>query len=148
MKERTRGVGVGTISLVMIFAVLCLTVFSMLTLSTSNAEKILADRTAFFVKSYYEADSQATKVRAAILESYKRGVFPGSLDGIDITYEQTAEGIYAAYSCEINDVQELIVRLKLTGDRDTVLEWRAGYSQDWVFDDSVNVWDGTFLIEE
>jgi len=148
MKERTRGVGVGTISLVMIFAVLCLTVFAMLTLSTANTERILSDRTSSFVKSYYEADSRATAVRAAILESFKRGVYPESLDGVDIKYEQKGGDTFASYSCEINDVQELIVKLKLSSNIDTVLEWRAGYSQDWAFDDSVDVWDGTLLIEE
>jgi hypothetical protein len=144
MKERTRGVGVGTISLVMIFAVLCLTVFAMLTLSTSSAEKILADRSSSFVKGYYEADSRATNIRAAILESYNRGVFPASLDGVDIAYEQTKNAAFAAYTCEINNVQELIVKLKLSQGGDTVLEWRAGYSQDWEFDDSIQVWDGNF----
>jgi len=148
MKEKIRGAGVGTISLVMIFATLCLTVFAMLTLSTSNTEKILADRTSHFVKSYYEADSQATKIRAALLDSYNRGVFPESVDGVYVAYEESAGETFVSYSCKISDVQELLVRLRLDTNGDTVLEWRAGYSQDWIFDDSVNVWDGTFPGEE
>ena len=148
MKQKTRGIGVGTISLVMIFAVLCLTVFAMLTLSSSNAEKILADRSSAFVKSYYEADSFATKIRAAIFDSYKRGVFPESLDSIEIDYELSGDVIIASYTCEVNEVQELLVRLKLEGGIDTVLEWKVGYSQNWEFDDSITVWDGDFFIEE
>ena len=142
MKERTRGIGVGTISLVMIFAVLCLTVFAMLTLSTANAEKILADRTSLFVKGYYEADSRATEIRAAILESYSRGLFPESIYDVYIAYEPSDAGTLVFYTCGISEVQELVVTLKLEENKDTVLEWRAGYSQDWAADDSVNVWDG------
>ena len=148
MKQKTRSVGVGTISLIMIFAVLCLTVFAMLTLSTSNAEKALADRSSGFVKSYYEADLQATEIRAAILGSYAGGSFPESIDGIWITYDHTGDVTYAAYSCEVNEVQELLVRLKLEKNKDSVLEWKTVYSQPWEFDDSLNVWDGSFFIEE
>ena len=148
MKQNTRGVGVGTISLVMIFAILCLTVFAMLTLSSSNAEKILADKTSGFVKNYYEADSRAMKIRALVFDSYMGGSLPESLDGVEITYERDGDFVFASYSCEVDDVQDLIVRLRLGQNNDTVLEWRTGYSQNWEFDDSLNVWDGDFFIAE
>jgi hypothetical protein len=116
----------------------------MLTLSTSNAEKILADRTSAFVKGYYDADFQATKIRAQILHLYENGTFPGSLEGVDIEYEH-ADGItFASYVCKVSDVQELLVKLKLTKAGDSVLEWKTGYSQDWTFDDSLEVWGGEF----
>jgi hypothetical protein len=132
MKQKTRGVGVGTISLIMIFAVLCLTVFAMLTLSTSNAEKVLADRTSSFVKSYYEADSQATQIKADLLASYA---------------QSGATGI-ETYSCRINDVQDLLVKIRFDGGSYTVLEWKTGYSQEWELDTSIAVMDIDALFAE
>jgi len=141
MKQKVRGIGVGTISLIMIFSVLCLTIFAMLTLSTSNAEKALADRTSSFVKGYYEADSKATKIRAQIYESYTQGVFPASIDGVDITYEHSGDITVAGYYCKVNDVQDLRVKLRLEQTGSYVLEWKTAYSEDWAYDDSLSVWD-------
>ena len=141
MKQKMPGVGVGTISLIMIFSVLCLTVFAMLTLSTSNAEKILADKTSSFVKGYYEADSRATKIRAQILESYAEGSYPDSVEGVSIAYEHDDEVTIASYACLVNDVQQLLVELKLENDKAVVLQWKTGYSDDWEIDDGMTVWD-------
>ena len=142
MKQKMPGVGVGTISLIMIFSVLCLTVFAMLTLSTSNAEKILADKTSSFVKGYYEADSQATKIKAQILEAYPDGLLPSFAEGVDIAYEQGDGGAaVASYSCVVNDVQNLLVELRLENDKAEVLKWKTGYADDWESNDDMTVWD-------
>ncbi|MCL1982292.1 MAG: hypothetical protein FWG53_04270 [Clostridiales bacterium] len=139
MNQRSRGTGVGTVSLIMIFTVLCLTVFAMLTLSASNAEKLLADKTASFVKGYYEGDALATAVQASIAGS---GGFPESACGIDISYEQEGAAAVASYSCPVSDVQDLRVRLRLDKGKAVVLEWKTTYSQEWETDDSIMVWDG------
>lgn len=146
MKNRTRGIGVGTISLIMIFSVLCLTIFAMLTLSTANAEKALADRSSAFVRGYYEADSAATKIRAQILESYKNGLTPHHIDGVEIEFiESPGDDTYVSYECVVNDVQNLLVALKLDDTGDTVLTWRITYSSDWAFDDSLTLLDPDML---
>ena len=143
MKQKSRGMGVGTVSLIMIFSVLCLTVFAMLTLSTSNAEKILADRTAAFIKGYYEADSLATEIMAELAVDNARGGLPGAVRGVEITYEETDDGAALAnYTCKVTDVQDLVVALKLKGSGGEVLQWKTEYSQEWEFDDSLIVWDG------
>jgi hypothetical protein len=154
MKQKVRGVGVGTVSLVMIFAVLCLTVFAMLTLSTSNAEKSLAERTAAFVTDYYEADTKATKIRAEILDAHRSGFFDPQdenfeiisvqnvIDGVEFLYERSGDDIFVTYSCEVNDVLNLSVKLRLFEDRDIVLEWNTVHSQEWEMGDGFIVWDG------
>jgi len=145
MKQRSRGVGVGTISLIMIFSVLCLTIFAMLTLSTANAEKALSDRTSSFVEGYYEADSAATKIKAVILESYSAGLLPDSVNGVEIEYEKLNDSTYVSYVCDVNSVQDLIVMLKLDDAGGTVLEWRTGNSNTWEFNDSLTLLDPDLL---
>jgi len=155
MKQKVRGVGVGTVSLVMIFAVLCLTVFAILTLSTSTAEKVMAERTASFVSGYYEADTKATKIRASILDFQRNGFFDSLrnenpdgtamqsvIDGVELIVERSADGIFVSYSCEINEVLDLSVKLRLVGDADVVLGWRTVHTRDWDMDDGLLVWDG------
>ena len=148
MKQKSRGMGVGTVSLIMIFSVLCLTVFAMLTLSTSSAEKVLADRTASFIKGYYEADSLATEVMADLLAESGEGSFPGTVRGVEIMYEQSEDGAtFASFTCHVTDVQDLSVILNLEKGGETVLQWKTEYSQDWGFDDSLFVWDGDFFTD-
>jgi len=150
MKQNVRGVGVGTVSLVLIFAVLCLTVFAVLTLSTANAEKTMANRTADFITSYYNADTNATIITAHILESYRSGNFPeeGDIDasffGVPLTAKQNDSDIlYVSFIYKVNDVLNLSVKLRLSEEREMVLEWRLVSSLDWEVDDTLPVWDGT-----
>ena len=57
---------VGGSSLLVIFAVLCLMVFALLSLSSVQAERRLADATTQSVLDYYEADLQAEKILAQL----------------------------------------------------------------------------------
>lgn len=143
MKRNVRGVGVGTVSLVMIFAVLCLTVFSMLTLSTANAEKIMSDKTAAFVSGYYEADSLATKIRAQIISSEVRGLIPNQIEGIPIQSENVDGVTVVSYICPVNDVQELFVSFRIDRGENKILHWATRSSEDWTYDPSIDVWDGS-----
>jgi len=144
MKRQVKGVGVGTVSLVMIFAVLCLTVFSMLTLTTSMAEKIMSEKTSTFVKGYYEADAQATQIRAQVIALADRGLIPGAIGGIEIVTETVQGQAMVSYSCTISDVQELFVRFEIDHIENNVLNWQIQSTGEWEADNSLNVWDGTF----
>jgi hypothetical protein len=150
MKQKVRGVGVGTVSLVLIFAVLCITVFSVLTLSTANTERIMANRTADFISSYYNADTQATIIKAHIIESHRNDTLLSDIEttltsfGVRIIAEQLDDTIYVAFIYEINDALDLSVKLQLSEASEAVLEWRMVNSQDWEVDDSLSVWDGSY----
>ena len=61
------GTMTGAVSLVMIFCVLCMAVFAVLTLSTAVREQSLAELTAQRAAEYYEADRQATSIAAAVI---------------------------------------------------------------------------------
>lgn len=78
----------GAVSLVMIFAVLCLTVFSVLTLSTAVGESKLAQATAQHTADYYAADAQATAIAAQL----GQGSRAQEIDGITIAYTTHADG--------------------------------------------------------
>ena len=62
---------VGGISLLVVFAVLCLTVFALLSLSTVRADARLSEASAQAVADYYAADCQAQEILAQLRAAYK-----------------------------------------------------------------------------
>lgn len=126
---------VGGASLLVVFAVLCLTVFALLSLATVQADARLADASIQAVTDYYAADCAAQEILARLRNGERpEGVtFSGS--GL----------LYADYVCPISDTQELRVRVLLRGvtGADYVIErWQAAPSQEWEPDEGIELWDG------
>ena len=120
---------VGGSSLLVMFAVLCLTVFALLALSTVQADRRLSDTSARSVEAYYEADCRAEEIFAQL----RAGEIPAGVTKTD--------GIYS-YTCAISDTQELRISVRKDGADWTVLRWQAVSTADWQEDDSLNLWDG------
>ena len=120
---------VGGSCLLVIFAVLCLTVFALLSLSTVQANGRLADASVAAVSAYYQADCQAE----AVLARLRSGQVP---EGV------AADGDTYTYTCPISDTQSLEVRVRLEGDRWTVLRWQAVSTVEWEAEDSLDLWSG------
>lgn len=125
---------VGGSSLLVIFAVLCLTVFALLSLSSVQAERRLADAAVQSVTDYYEADLLAEQVFARLRIGEQ-------VDGV-----QEKDGIYD-YKISISNRQVLTVRLQKTEGRWDVLQWQA-VTVEGEPDDTLDVWKGTESKEE
>jgi len=121
---------VGGSTLLVIFAVLCLTVFSLLSLSTVQADIRLADTAAQAVEEYYQANRQAHEILARL----RLGEIP---DGV------TVQGSLFSYQCAISDTQSLFVTVQLEEANYSILRWQAASTADWQPDDTLPVWDGT-----
>lgn len=130
-KERFSPPAVGGSSLLVIFAVLCLTVFALLGLSGVQAGGRLSDASAQAVSAYYDADCRAEEILAAL----RQGVV---MEGV----RREADGIYA-YTCPISDTQALEVRVRLDGEDWSVLRWQAVSTAQWEADESLDLWDGS-----
>ena len=135
------GIGVGSASIVLVFAVLCLTVFSLIALVVAQNDKALADAEAELIVGYYEADALAEQILAEIIAADSK---PDSVRDVDVTYQRDAEKDeeVADYLCQISDAKALYVQLALRGDSCDVLSWRMVDTDDWAADDSLNVWGG------
>ena len=120
---------IGGSSLLVIFAVLCLTVFSLLSLATVRADGKIGDSAAASVAAYYAADCRAE----ALLARLRAGEMPEG-----VTEEN---GIYSYY-CPISDTQALWVQVELTDTDYTVLRWQAVPADTRHADDSLPVWNG------
>ncbi|MBQ3009862.1 MAG: hypothetical protein IJD81_01580 [Oscillospiraceae bacterium] len=128
-EQRNAAPVVGGSSLLVIFAVLCLTVFALLGLSTVQADGRLSDISALAVTDYYTADSMAEEILAQL----RSGEIP---DGV-----AERDGVYT-YACRISDTGELQVAVKINGGDYEILRWQAVTTSEWTANDALSVWDG------
>ena len=129
MKSKTAFPAIGASALICIFAVLCLTVFSLLSISTVLSEQRLGDAAFTAVTDYYEADCRAEE----ILSLLREGKNPGGIHRDGDIYE---------YNCAISDTQTLAVRVLIQGAQYEILRWQAVSVIHWEAEDKLPVWTG------
>lgn len=128
MRNKTIPV-VGVSSLLTIFAVLCLTVFTLLSVTTAQANGRLGASSRQAVSDYYKADCAAHELLARI----RAGERPNGVEEKD--------GVYR-FSCPISQDRRLCVEVAVAGQTYTVLRWQAQTVGQWQTDDKMPVWDG------
>lgn len=126
-KERSSAPALGTSMLLCVFAVLCLTVFALLSLSTVLAEQRLLDASAEAVTAYYEAELDAQEQLARLRSGEK---LPGVRE----------QGNVVEYCIPISEQQ----RLQVAVDRRDwkVLRWQT-IVEPKPAEDHLPVWDGS-----
>jgi len=120
---------IGASSLLTIFAVLCLVVFAILSVSTVQSQRNLSLASASAVSGYYTADAQAE----SILAQLRAGSIP-----IGVTKEHNQY----TYSCPISPTHVLEVEVTLAGTDYVIQRWQAVPSAPWTSSNELNVWSG------
>lgn len=131
MRKRSGGTPpVGGSSLLVIFAVLCLTVFALLSLSTVEAGGRLSQKAATAVSDYYTADAAAEEVLAQL----RAGQRPKGV-------RQTGDDY--TYSVPQGQKQVISVRLRLEQNGSyQILQWETQSKETWEADETIEIWDG------
>ncbi|MBR4284340.1 MAG: hypothetical protein IKT48_06515 [Anaerotignum sp.] len=119
---------VGGSSLLVIFAVLCMTVFALLSLSTVLADGRLNQASVEAVSEYYTADTKAEEIFARL----RQGEIPPEVT--------ETNGIYI-YDCPISENQTLHVEVQKTAEGWKILRWQAVVTAEWE-EETLNLWDG------
>lgn len=132
MTDKRKGMfpPIGVSSLMVIFSVLCLTVFALLSVSTVRADQRLSENTAKAVEGYYQADCEAEEILARL----RQGERP---DGV-----KEINGVFA-YVCPISETQILVVEVIVDGIDYNILRWQAVSTVDWQASDKLPVWQGS-----
>lgn len=128
-KKRSLTSPVGASSLLVILAVLCLTVFAVLALTTAGAGRKLAQEAADAVSEYYSADCAAEEILALI----RLGQTPPGVT--------ESEGVFC-YTCPISETQELEVAVQVKNDEYIVIKWQSVPTGEWSAQEDMEVWDG------
>jgi len=131
MKLRQKGMlpPVGVTSLLVIFAVLCLTVFALLAVSTVRADARLQARSQQTALGYYAADCEAERILAQL----RAGEIPAGV--------QEKDGAFC-YTCTISETQTLDVEVVVSGNQYEILRWQVVSTVDWTPTEDLPVWDG------
>jgi hypothetical protein len=128
---------VGGASIVMVFSVLCLTIFAVLSLVTARSAWALSTRAAGAVTDYYAADSLAVQIYDELGAS---DTVPESVLGV--TVDRVSEDCLR-YMVPIDENQALCVLLRRGGESLSILEWSVRNAGEWNPLDRILVWDGT-----
>ena len=139
---------VGASSLLVIFAVLCLTIFAALAFETAGYEQRLAEKSASAVEAYYIADGIAEERYLQIyqlLQSDKTAVqLHAELEQLGVVVKLEEPQMTLRYAVPIDDMQELQVELLWQENHLLQIErWNTATVAQWDYEDTIQVWDGT-----
>ena len=136
------GVGVGSASIVLVVAVLCLSVFSLITFVVAGNSKALADTEARLVEGYYDADLHAERILDEILNG---DYYADNILGVEIDryWDMELDADIIQYVCPLPGSEKwLYVKLAFYMDSYDIASWRLQDTSDWVIDEGMNVWTG------
>jgi hypothetical protein len=147
-ERKTAGVNIGGASIIMVFSVLCLTIFSVLTLVSANAESSLANKSVKVVTDFYKADELATEKLASVYQIVDE---QSSLQNAKVNIEKISKDIlvdeknnilYISYFETIDDSQQLAVALRVDGKKVDIVNWKVENTGEWEPDNSLDLWQG------
>ena len=133
------GNGIGSASIILIFAVLCMTIFALISFKTAIADKALVDTQEQFVKEYYDADMRAEQILAEIL---KADTIPQAVNNVNIKAESNQEEKTVSFVCSMSDTKELYVEVIVYKDTYDIIKWKIQDTGSWIIDDKLPVWTG------
>lgn len=132
-ERKPAGIGVGYLSIMMIFVVLCLTMLAALSYSTASNENKYSEKSAAYTKAYYTADLEAKRTLAEVdgivsgYGDYTDFMLTAELDGIEnIEYESVFGGIEVSWSTPINQSQSIFSRVRFSGGSFEIISWQTG----------------------
>ncbi len=144
---------IGTSSLILIFIILCLTIFGLLSLSSAGSDWNLARKNAQSIKGYYEADGQAVEFTAMVEEQLWECAQAASSE--EAYWHLVEERLGQYYHEETGTIetdlemlygQKLHVALELCREEEKgyrILAWNVYQSEDYEIDRSMPVWSGS-----
>ncbi|WP_409968078.1 hypothetical protein RFF05_16335 [Bengtsoniella intestinalis] len=139
-KSTTKGMNVGSASLVLVFSVLCLTIFAVMSVVTAQNAWTLAEKSAQSITDYYAADTVAVDIFDTVVATYDGGfVLP---EDCSATVEEIDGQTYLNYYVPIDDRQALWVQVYATQTAVEVSHWQVEETVVWTADQSLNVWGG------
>lgn len=151
---------IGTISLMMIFIVLCMVTFAALSLSSAAGDARFGQKMSEHMTDYYTASNQAEELlaqadavfaeayqTAADADDYYERVSQTLSDTMDIQLEEAS--LYASYQVDINDTQALFVEISVlppsqikedeTGSFYQIRTWQVIHTETWEGDNTLNL---------
>ncbi len=143
---------IGTPTLILIFMILCLVTFGMLSLSTAKSEWNLAQRNADSVTEYYRVDKEGEAFYQMVLQTVDHAQKEeGDLQAFQNTLSKELGEYYDSESGTISTQipmkrsQSLSIKLSPIPDKAgkiLISQWKVIQTEDYEIDQSLPVWNG------
>lgn len=147
-KQNKYSSGIGGSLILIIFIVLTITVFSVLTLVSAENELATMEKAVKSSEDYYAAEKEAA-LRCAELEDAVSGLTEQgeisaalSLAGAEVSTDE--EGITASFTVEIDDIRQLETVMRSENGTLVIVSQRIKVPDEITIDEGMDVWDGTF----
>ena len=148
-KQNKYSSGIGGSLILIIFIVLTITVFSVLTLVSAENELGTTERSVKASEDYYAAEKEAA-IRCGELESAISGLTDQdeisaalSLAGANVSTDY--EGIKVSFTVDMDDIRQLETVLRPENGSLVVVSKRITVPQDEIIvDEGMDIWDGSF----
>lgn len=140
-KSKNFQLNVGSSSILLIFLVVCLVSFAVLSLVSANADKKLSDKVLNRTTAYYEACNQAEESLASIDKTLS-DLYNTSTS--KDAYYLSAGGQYLTYTYSISDIQTLNIKLEVLypdsakGPFYHITSWQILTTGSLDYDDTLN----------
>lgn len=138
-------ISVGIISLMVTLTCLCLTIFSVLTLSTAFNERRLSEKSAVALQNYYQAENNCIEIANQIGKIWGE---QGNVTALQAYAEENnvdcklvENEIYFTYQYPIDENQALFVTL-CVGTEFEIQRWCVQATKEWEPEQSLSIWDG------
>lgn len=148
------GMGIGYVSVMLVFAIICLTIFAVLSFKAAMSTDSFNDRSGEFMRQYYAADSMAKETLSQLNDCAYNAknsllfeeAFTEAAQDIDgVSVRSVQSGFYVSYSVAINERQELLVSVLFDNTGNYSIErWKSTNIDEENSDSHLGVWDGTF----
>ena len=156
-RQEVRAVQIGTSSLILIFTVLCLVIFSVMSITGARNDYNLALKNKAHVEAYYKMDGQGEELKAEVNEklvaiakaSQSADEYEfGLKDSFGEAYDGSSRGL--SYVIPGENEQSLVIRLVVNQYNDvsdnqenfTIQSWFIQNDEEYEIDDSIPVWEG------
>ena len=137
----------GGASVIMVFAVLCLTIFAVLTILTVESESRISASYAASVDNYYRADTEAAaftvsmkRLRSASKDAETFVTAAQNSGADEVTNDGSTVTIRKAFPIDNN--QTLMIVLVSDGDTIRVKNWQTAFTGTWDNTSTTNLWNG------
>ncbi len=155
MNKKITDFGVGASSIIMIFVVLCLTTFSLLSFSSAKSSLRLANKSKEYYTAFGDAELKANQTLSKIDDKLAKAQTSfdygsevsglSSIDGVKVKFNGNNYNI--SYSVPVLKDTYLNIELNVPANpsayRYNIIKWNTS-STEKDFDNGDKIWDGTF----
>lgn len=138
-----KGAGIGGITILVIFIVLILAVFSVAAVTTANADLTLSKRTVDGVTSFYTADGKAQEILSAIDGLLAKNSRDFSIIERDFGTSIAYQGATLSFYLPITDYTRLFVEIDLQNQGYNISTYQVEPIEDNInYTQTLKVWTG------